>query len=182
MSRLVQLLENASLPLHGKWSCTNGLMLYRSITPDDLLKRKDFRHLPVTSIDPPGCTDIDDALHVVALPNGNYEVGVHIADVSHFVQEDAAIDREARARGNTVYLVNRRIDMLPSELSTDICSLKEKVEHSFHVVIYLMQVDRFAFSCIWELTPNAEIVSTEFHKSIIRSVGAHTYQQAQEKM
>lgn len=97
------------------------------ITEDDLLKRKDLRHLRVTSIDPPGCTDIDDALHVRVLPNGNFEVGVHIADVSHFVQEDAAIDREARARGNTVYLVNRRIDMLPSELSTDICSLKEKV-------------------------------------------------------
>jgi exosome complex exonuclease DIS3/RRP44 len=141
----------------------------RKITPDDLLRRKDLRHIRVTSIDPPGCTDIDDALHVRELPNGNFEVGVHIADVSHFVQEDAAIDREARARGNTVYLVNRRIDMLPSELSTDICSLKEKV-------------DRFAFSCVWELTPEAEIVTTDFYKSIIRSACAHTYQQAQEKM
>eukprot|EP01126_Amoeba_proteus_P000817 TRINITY_DN10236_c0_g5_i1.p1 TRINITY_DN10236_c0_g5~~TRINITY_DN10236_c0_g5_i1.p1 ORF type:complete len:341 (-),score=57.07 TRINITY_DN10236_c0_g5_i1:104-1126(-) len=139
------------------------------ITEDDLRRRTDLRHLRITSIDPPGCTDIDDALHIRELPNGNYEVGVHIADVSHFVQEDTAIDREARARGNTVYLVNRRIDMLPVELSGDICSLKEKV-------------DRFAFSCMWEMTQSAEIVTTHFCKSIIKSVCSHTYQQAQEKI
>lgn len=133
------------------------------------------------SIDPPGCTDIDDALHIRELPNGNFEVGVHIADVSHFVQEDTAIDREARSRGNTVYLVNRRIDMLPSELSTDICSLKEKVSLVSNRA-HFPQQDRFAFSCVWELTKNAEIVTTEFYKSIICSVCAHTYQQAQDKM
>lgn len=67
-----------------------------------------MRHLEICSIDPPGCTDIDDALHVRALANGNYEVGVHIADVTHFIRPNAAIDAEAAKRGTTVYLSNRR--------------------------------------------------------------------------
>lgn len=140
-----------------------------TITDHDRLVRRDLRDLRICSIDPPGCTDIDDALHVKILENGNYEVGVHIADVTHFVLEGSALDLEARKRGNSIYLVERRIDMLPTMLSTDICSLKPFVE-------------RFAFSCVWELTPNAEIVSVEFFKSIIKSVCAHTYQQAQEKI
>eukprot|EP01130_Rhizamoeba_saxonica_P003870 TRINITY_DN1605_c0_g1_i1.p1 TRINITY_DN1605_c0_g1~~TRINITY_DN1605_c0_g1_i1.p1 ORF type:complete len:947 (+),score=208.29 TRINITY_DN1605_c0_g1_i1:29-2869(+) len=139
------------------------------VKPEDLHYRKDIRHLRVFSIDPPGCTDIDDTLHVRKLENGNYELGVHIADVTHFVEEGAAIDREARSRGNTVYLVSRRIDMLPQELSTDICSLKSGV-------------DRFAFSVFWELTPQADIVNTSFAKTIIRSVEEHTYAQAQTKI
>eukprot|EP01125_Pyxidicula_operculata_P004297 TRINITY_DN1650_c0_g1_i1.p1 TRINITY_DN1650_c0_g1~~TRINITY_DN1650_c0_g1_i1.p1 ORF type:complete len:1014 (+),score=302.63 TRINITY_DN1650_c0_g1_i1:51-3092(+) len=139
------------------------------VTDDDLLRRRDLRHIRIMSIDPPGCTDIDDALHVRELPNGNYEMGVHIADVSHFVQEATAIDREARKRGCTTYLVEKRIDMLPSALSTDICSLKPRV-------------DRFAFSVVWELTPDANIVKTEFFKSIIKSVHAFTYAEAQARI
>lgn len=98
--------------------------------------RKDFRDLLVCSIDPPGCQDIDDALHARPLPNGNFECGVHIADVSHFVKPNNAMDLEAAARGTTVYLVDKRIDMLPMLLGTDLCSLKPYVE-------------RFAFSTIW---------------------------------
>lgn len=128
--------------------------------------RKDFRGLLVCSIDPPGCQDIDDALHARLLPNGNYEVGVHIADVTHFVKPNNSMDEEAAIRGTTVYLVDKRIDMLPMLLGTDLCSLKPYVE-------------RYAFSTIWEMTPDAEIVSADFTKSVIKSREAFSYEQAQ---
>lgn len=128
--------------------------------------RIDLRHLPVLSIDPPGCKDIDDALHCTVLPNGNYQVGVHIADVTHYVKAGTAIDLEAANRSTSTYLVNKRLDMLPSLLTTDLCSLKGNV-------------DRFAFSVLWEVTPAADIVDVQFKKSIIHSIGALTYQQAQ---
>jgi exosome complex exonuclease DIS3/RRP44 len=130
------------------------------------LGRKDLRDLLVCSIDPVGCQDIDDALHARPLPNGNFEVGVHIADVSHFVKPNNAMDTEASIRGTTVYLVDKRIDMLPMLLGTDLCSLKPYVE-------------RFAFSTIWEITPEAEIASSLFTKSVIRSREAFSYEQAQ---
>lgn len=129
-------------------------------------KRRDLRDLIVCSIDPPGCVDIDDALHARELPNGNLEVGVHIADVSHFVKPNNAMDQEASLRGTTVYLVDKRIDMLPMLLGTDLCSLKPYVE-------------RYAFSVIWEITKDAEIVSSDFTKSVIRSREAFSYEQAQ---
>mmetsp|Transcript_14712 Transcript_14712/g.21010 ORF Transcript_14712/g.21010 Transcript_14712/m.21010 type:complete len:1218 (-) Transcript_14712:132-3785(-) len=128
--------------------------------------RLDLRHLPVLSIDPPGCKDIDDALHCVKLPNGNYQVGVHIADVTHYVKAGTAIDIEAANRSTSTYLVNKRLDMLPSLLTTDLCSLKGNV-------------DRFAFSVLWELGPDASIINVDFHKTIIHSIAALTYQQAQ---
>lgn len=129
-------------------------------------KRRDLRDLLVCSIDPPGCVDIDDALHARELPNGNLEVGVHIADVSNFVKPNNAMDQEASMRGTTVYLVDKRIDMLPMLLGTDLCSLKPYVE-------------RFAFSVIWEVTKDADIVRSEFTKSVIRSKEAFSYEQAQ---
>ena len=128
--------------------------------------RKDLRELLVCSIDPVGCQDIDDALHARPLPNGNFEVGVHIADVSHFVKPNNAMDAEASIRGTTVYLVDKRIDMLPMLLGTDLCSLKPYVE-------------RYAFSAIWEITPEADIVSSMFTKSVIRSREAFSYEEAQ---
>ncbi|PJF16825.1 VacB and RNase II family 3'-5' exoribonuclease [Paramicrosporidium saccamoebae] len=135
----------------------------------DYLEREDFRHLTICSVDPPGCTDIDDALHAFALPNGNIEVGVHIADVTHFVRAETPLDKEASSRSTTVYLVDRRIDMLPGLLGTNLCSLKSNVE-------------RFAFSCIWELTPEAQIVSTRFCKSVIASKASFTYDEAQSRL
>lgn len=75
--------------------------------------RIDCRHLDICSVDPPGCTDIDDALHCRQLSNGHFEVGVHIADVSHFIRPGTAIDNEAASRSTTVYLTDRRIDMVP---------------------------------------------------------------------
>ncbi|TPX67862.1 hypothetical protein SpCBS45565_g03463 [Spizellomyces sp. 'palustris'] len=131
--------------------------------------REDFRHFDVCSIDPPGCTDIDDALHCRSLPNGNFEVGVHIADVSHFVKPENAMDMEARRRGTTVYLVNKRIDMLPGLLGTNLCSLRSNV-------------DRLAFSCIWEMTQNADVVNVRYTKSVIRSKASLTYDEAQARL
>lgn len=117
-------------------------------------------------MDPPGCTDIDDALHCYALPNGNLSVGVHIADVSYFIRPGTALDKEAAARSNTVYLVGKRIDMVPTLLSSNLCSLVEGEE-------------RLTFSCVWEMDQNANIIKTDFHKSIIKSNAALTYERAQ---
>eukprot|EP00977_Amphora_coffeiformis_P014574 scaffold4097_cov166-Amphora_coffeaeformis.AAC.31 len=128
--------------------------------------RTDLRHLPVLSIDPPNCKDIDDALHCILLDNGNYQVGVHIADVTHYVKAGTAIDLEAANRSTSTYLVNKRLDMLPSLLTTDLCSLKGNV-------------DRFCFSVLWEVAPSGDIVKVDFCKAIIHSIGALTYQQAQ---
>ncbi|EJF61412.1 RNB-domain-containing protein [Dichomitus squalens LYAD-421 SS1] len=128
--------------------------------------REDLRDLIICSIDPPGCQDIDDALHARRLPNGNIEAGVHIADVSHFVHPDTPMDSEAAARGTTVYLVDKRIDMLPALLGTNLCSLRPHVE-------------RLAFSVIWELSPEADIVNVRFTKSVIASKSAFTYEEAQ---
>ncbi|KAI0379828.1 RNB-domain-containing protein [Hypomontagnella monticulosa] len=128
--------------------------------------REDLRGLLICSIDPPGCQDIDDALHARPLPNGNFEVGVHIADVSHFVKPSNAMDNEASIRGTTVYLVDKRIDMLPMLLGTDLCSLKPYVE-------------RYAFSVIWEVNQSADIINVRFTKSVIKSREAFSYEQAQ---
>ncbi|KAF3910176.1 hypothetical protein ABW21_db0200754 [Orbilia brochopaga] len=132
-------------------------------------KRTDLRDLLICSIDPPGCQDIDDALHARLLPNGNYEVGVHIADVSNFVRPNNAMDSEAAQRATTVYLVDKRIDMLPPLLGTDLCSLKPYVE-------------RYAFSVLWEMTSEAKIVNTIFTKSVIKSREAFAYKAAQMRI
>ncbi|PIA18366.1 RNB-domain-containing protein [Coemansia reversa NRRL 1564] len=132
-------------------------------------KRHDLRALNICSIDPPGCTDIDDALHAFELPNGNFQVGVHIADVTNFVKPGTAMDVEAAYRSTTVYLVDRRIDMLPELLGTNLCSLRSAV-------------DRLAFSCIWELDQDANIVDVVFHKSVIHSKASLTYEEAQNRI
>ncbi|TID15762.1 hypothetical protein CANINC_004291 [Pichia inconspicua] len=131
-----------------------------------LKKRRDLRDRLICSIDPPGCVDIDDALHARKLPNGNYEVGVHIADVTHFVKAGTPLDQEGASRGTSVYLVDKRIDMLPMLLGTDLCSLKPHVE-------------RFAFSVLWEMDEDANILSVDYTKSIIASREAFAYEEAQ---
>ncbi|BGP42575.1 exosome catalytic subunit dis3 [Rhodotorula kratochvilovae] len=130
--------------------------------------RADMRDEIICSIDPPGCQDIDDALHAKRLPNGNIQAGVHIADVSHFVHPDNPMDAEAASRGTTVYLVDKRIDMLPHLLGTNLCSLRPYVE-------------RLAFSVIWELDDDANIVDVKFTKSVIASKEAFTYEAAQRR-
>lgn len=136
------------------------------ITPEDVAKRRDLRHIDICSVDPPGCTDIDDALHCRELENGNLEVGVHIADVTHFIRPGTALDKEAALRATTVYLVDKRIDMVPELLSSNLCSLRGGEE-------------RFAFSCVWEMNHEAKILKTDFFKSIILSRAALTYEEAQ---
>lgn len=136
------------------------------ITEEDEKKRINLRHLDICSVDPPGCTDIDDALHCRRLENGNLEIGVHIADVSHFIRPGTALDKEAAGRGTTVYLCDMRIDMVPELLSSNLCSLQSNV-------------DRFAFSVLWEITDDAEIINTTYTKSIIFSKASLTYAEAQ---
>ncbi|KAI8637191.1 hypothetical protein BD408DRAFT_478224 [Parasitella parasitica] len=150
------------LPVEGdQW-----VVLDKHLTQEN---RRDFRDLDICSIDPPGCTDIDDALHARVLPNGNWEVGVHIADVTYFVKHGMPMDVEAASRGTSVYLVDKRLDMLPSLLGTNLCSLRSNVE-------------RLAFSCVWEMNENAEIVSVDFTKSVIRSKHSFTYEEAQTRI
>nr|XP_016439123.1 PREDICTED: exosome complex exonuclease RRP44 homolog A-like [Nicotiana tabacum] len=145
-----------------------------SVSSQDLTNpiRQDLRHLRVCSVDPPGCRDIDDALHCMPLPNGNFEVGVHIADVTNFVHPGTPLDDEASQRGTSVYLVERRIDMLPKPLTEDICSLRADVERlAFSVYLFL-----------YEMTPDAEIISTRYTKSVIKSCAALSYVEAQARM
>uniref|UniRef100_A0A7S2B4Y1 Ribosomal RNA-processing protein 44 n=1 Tax=Octactis speculum TaxID=3111310 RepID=A0A7S2B4Y1_9STRA len=140
-----------------------------TITPENSVGRRDLRHLPVMSIDPPGCRDIDDALHCVPLENGNFQVGVHIADVTHFVEAGSALDIEAGRRSTSTYLVDKRLDMLPKMLTERLCSL-------------VGNQDRFAFSVLIEMTPAADVVNADFCKSMIHSIGAHSYGEAQLMM
>ena len=137
------------------------------IPEEELKKRLDLRGINICSIDPPGCKDIDDALHCLRLPNGNFQVGVHIADVSYFVKSDTPIDLEAAHRCTTVYLVEKRTDMLPKLLTETLCSLKGGEE-------------RLAFSVLWELNSNAETVKVDYRKTLIRSKRALNYGEAQK--
>ncbi len=130
-------------------------------------KRRDFRDVLTCTIDPKDAKDFDDALSFQTLPNGNYEVGIHIADVSHYVRENDAIDREAQKRGTSVYLVDRVIPMLPEALSNDLCSLRP-------------EEDRLAFSAVFEMTPRAEVVNEWYGQSVIHSNKRFTYEEAQE--
>ncbi len=129
--------------------------------------REDFRDVLTFTIDPADAKDFDDALSIRKISSGRYEVGIHIADVTHFVILGTKLDEEARKRGTSVYLVDRTIPMLPEELSNDICSLKEGVE-------------RFAFSVIFELDKNAKVQSARFAKTIIKSDKRLSYRDAQD--
>ncbi|XP_053810666.1 DIS3-like exonuclease 1 isoform X3 [Vidua chalybeata] len=138
------------------------------VSPEEAKKRLDLRdtHL-IFSIDPKGCEDVDDALSVRTLPNGNLELGVHIADVTHFVAANSYTDVEARARATTYYLADRRYDMLPSVLSADLCSL-------------LSGVDRYAVSILWELEKESyEMLRVQYTKTLIRSAYKLEYETAQ---
>jgi exosome complex exonuclease DIS3/RRP44 len=140
-----------------------------AITEEVVAQRTDLRHIPVVSIDPPGCKDIDDALHCIRLPNGRLEAGVHIADVTHFVHPDSALDKEAAHRATSTYLVERRLDMLPGLLTTELCSLRSNEDH-------------LAFSVIWEFDDDGNIFDVRFTKSVIHSVASLTYAQAQDML
>jgi ribonuclease R len=128
----------------------------------ELEGRRDFRNLPIVTIDGETARDFDDAVQVERLANGNYALQVHIADVSHYVRPESAIDREARLRGTSVYFPDRAVPMLPFELSTEICSLKP-------------HADRLVMSALLELDNNGGIISQEFCRGVIRSAERMTY-------
>jgi ribonuclease R len=139
------------------------------IPKKEIKKRRDFRNVTTFTIDPEDAKDFDDAISLVFLENGNYEVGVHIADVTHYVTEESILDKEAFERATSVYLVDRTIPMLPERLSNDLCSLKPRE-------------DKLTFSAVFELDKNAQIRSEWFGKSIIHSDRRFTYEEAQERI
>jgi ribonuclease R len=137
------------------------------ITDADLKDRLDIRDKVVFTIDPVDAKDFDDALSIEPLSKGNYRVGVHIADVSHYVPENSALDKEAHKRATSVYLVDRVIPMLPSRLSEKVCSLNPGV-------------DRMAFSVFFNITDSGEVKKFEFHKTVIHSKRRFTYEDVQQ--
>ena len=137
------------------------------IKSSEIKKRRDFRNVFTVTIDPHDAKDFDDALSLQYLPNGNYEVGVHIADVSHYVQPGSAIDVEAQERGTSVYLVDRTIPMLPEKLCNMVCSLRPDEE-------------KLAFSVIFELNEDADIVNKWIGKTVIKSDRRYAYEEVQE--
>ena len=128
----------------------------------ELERRRDFRGLPIVTIDGESARDFDDAVYVHMLENGNFELQVHIADVAQYVTAGSALDQEARLRGTSVYFPDRAVPMLPLELSTDICSLRP-------------QVERLVLSCVMEMDHRGDIVSYELSEGVIRSVERMTY-------
>jgi ribonuclease R len=137
------------------------------IMPQEIAKRRDFREVTTFTIDPFDAKDFDDALSFKILDNGNYEVGVHIADVSHYIIPDSALDKEAFERGTSVYLVDRVIPMLPERLSNGLCSLRPKEE-------------KLCFSAVFELDENANIITEWYGKTVIYSDRRFTYEEVQE--
>ena len=138
-----------------------------AITKEDLKGRRDFRDTLTFTIDPADAKDFDDALSFRQLENGNYEVGVHIADVSYYVRPGDVVDREAQERGTSVYLVDRTVPMLPEKLSNKLCSLRPNE-------------DKLTFSAVFELTPRAKTVSCWLGRTVIRSDYRFAYETAQQ--
>ena len=136
------------------------------ITPKDLEGRKDFRDVLTFTIDPADAKDFDDALSFRELENGNYEVGVHIADVTHYVRPGSEVDEEALRRGTSVYLVDRTVPMLPEKLCNKLCSLRPNEE-------------KLTFSAVFEITPLGKIQNRWFGKTVIYSDYRFNYDQAQ---
>ncbi len=128
----------------------------------ELRHRRDYRDLPIVTIDGETARDFDDAVYVRELENGNYELQVHIADVAQYVTPNSPLDQEARLRGTSVYFPDRAVPMLPLELSTDICSLRP-------------EVDRLVLSCTMEIDHQGEIVAYEINEGVIRSANRMTY-------
>jgi ribonuclease R len=151
------------LPHHFPADVLNEAQNAEPIIPaSEARRRRDFRQLPIGTIDGETARDFDDAVIVRKLESSNFELQVHIADVAHYVTENSALDQEARLRGTSVYFPDRAVPMLPLELSTDICSLRP-------------QVDRLVMSCVMEIDHRGEVLGYELCNGIIRSVERMTY-------
>lgn len=138
----------------------------RTITAEEIAKREDFRKVLTVTIDPKDAKDFDDAISLQKLPNGNWEVGVHIADVTHYVKPNTAIDDEAYKRATSVYLVDRTIPMLPERLSNDICSLRPNEE-------------KLCFAAIFELNSEATVIDYRIVRTVIESNRRFIYEEVQ---
>ena len=141
--------------------------LNAEIRKEEISRRQDFRSENVFTIDPVDAKDFDDALSIEELDNGNYRIGVHIADVSHYVKAGSSIDKEAASRGNSVYFVGKAISMLPEKLSNYLCSL-------------VPQKDRLTFSVIFEMTNKGVLLNHKIAKTIINSKKRFTYEDVQK--
>ncbi len=137
------------------------------ITQEDIKERRDFRSVPTFTIDPVDAKDFDDALSIERTPEGDYEVGIHIADVSHYVRPGTLMDDEAFSRGTSVYLVDRVVPMLPEKLSNELCSLRPNE-------------DKLCFSAVFHMNDRAEVLSQWFGRTIIHSDRRFSYQEAQD--
>ena len=140
-----------------------------AVPADELARRRDFRKVTTLTIDPVDAKDFDDALSLQKLPNGHWEIGVHIADVTHYLQPGTVLDEEARQRATSVYLVDRTIPMLPEVLSNDLCSLRPNE-------------DRLAFSAVFEMDKEARIKKEWFGRTVIHSDRRFAYHEAQERI
>ncbi len=137
------------------------------ISAEEIAKREDFRNITTITIDPKDAKDFDDALSVREIGDNKWEVGVHIADVTHYVKQGDIIDVEAESRATSVYLVDRTIPMLPERLSNELCSLRPNEE-------------KLCFSVIFEINQNAEVVNSRIVRTVIKSAGRLAYEEAQE--
>lgn len=147
---------------HGDAALAEARRLGREVRPRDLAGRIDFRDRIVVTIDGEHARDFDDAVSIERLPNGHCRLGVHIADVAHYVAEESALDREARERGTSVYFPDRAVHMFPEDLATGLCSLRP-------------HVDRLVQSCLMEVDARGEVVHYELHDGVINSSARLTY-------
>jgi ribonuclease R len=137
------------------------------ITENDIKVRRDFRNIPTFTIDPADARDFDDALSLTQLENGNWEVGIHIADVTHYVKMDSLVEEEAKQRATSIYLVDRVVPMLPERLSNHICSLNPSE-------------DKLTYSAVFELNDKSEVIDEWFGRTIINSDKRFSYNEAQQ--
>ncbi|HZY24797.1 MAG TPA: ribonuclease R [Bacteroidales bacterium] len=137
------------------------------ITENDLKVRRDFRNVPTFTVDPADAKDFDDALSLKQLENGNWEVGIHIADVTHYVKMDTLVEEEAKQRATSIYLVDRVVPMLPERLSNQICSLSP-------------DEDKLTYSAVFELNDKSEVINEWFGRTVINSDKRFSYTEAQQ--
>ena len=161
------ILAEYALPYRFESEVANAAdQISEEITAEDLKGREDFRNVLTFTIDPADAKDFDDALSFRKLENGNFEIGVHIADVTHYVRPGSVVDKEAQERGASVYLVDRTVPMLPEKLCNKLCSLRPNEE-------------KLTFSAVFEMTPLGRIVSQRFGKTVIYSDFRFAYEEAQ---
>jgi len=161
------ILAEYALPYRFESEVANAAdQISEDITAQDIAERRDFRDVLTFTIDPADAKDFDDALSFRKLENGNYEIGVHIADVTHYVRPGSVVDKEAEARGTSVYLVDRTVPMLPEKLCNKLCSLRPHEE-------------KLTFSAVFEMTPLGRVAGQWFGKTVIYSDFRFAYEEAQ---